>query len=64
MAKTRKRKAARRAQRKAVLVWVRLPKNTTMTVKGARRSPMLKKLLRDAGKNPQAACFGGDTCIV
>lgn len=27
------------------------------------RSPELRKLLEEAGLNPEAACYGGDTCI-
>lgn len=28
------------------------------------RSPELRKVLEKAGLNPEAACYGGDTCIV
>jgi hypothetical protein len=59
--KTKKRATATGTRN--MLVWVRLPKGATIELKGVR-SAELTKVLEKAGLNPDARCFGGDTCIV
>ena len=62
MAKKRAAKK-RKAGAQTLIRFVRMPKGTKVTVTGPR-SAQLARILKDAGLNPAARCFGGDTCIV
>lgn len=61
--RTTAKKKTTRKKRKHLIVWARLPQGVDMVAKGPR-SRELTKILRDAGKDPEARCFGGDSCIV
>ena len=58
-----RKKAAKKATTKNLIMWVRLPKGASLSVPGPKNA-QLAKLLKQSGRNPAARCFGGDTCIV
>jgi len=53
----------RKATSQTLIRFVRMPKGTRITVTGPRNA-QLARILKNAGLNPAARCFGGDTCIV
>jgi hypothetical protein len=53
---------ATKKEQKSMITWIRLPKGVEIEARGPK-SPELEKILKDAGLNPEARCFGGDTCI-
>jgi hypothetical protein len=56
--KTRKKATANQN----MIMWVRLPKGIKVTASGPKNA-QLSKILKKAGLNPSARCYGGSTCI-
>jgi len=46
-----------------LITWRKLPKGVQISAQGPK-SAQLDRLMKKAGLNPRADCFGGDTCIV
>ena len=60
MAQKAVKKAANKSQN--MIMWVRLPKGTKVTATGPKNA-QLEKIMKKAGLNPSARCYGGSTCI-
>lgn len=56
------KKGRTKAGTQSMIVWVRLPKGIKVTASGPKNA-QLAKILKKAGLNPSARCYGGSTCI-
>jgi hypothetical protein len=61
--KTTAAKASDSAKAASLITWRKLPKGVQISAHGPK-SAELDRLMKKAGLNPRAECYGGDTCIV